>query len=113
MRVLVVDDLVDAAQSLASLLRNCGYETHVCYSGAEALAVAKAKQPDTVLLDVSMPGMNGYEIARRLRDAVRSPLKIVAVSGHEQSEVDKTSPVFDHYVAKPARLNQLCTILDT
>ena len=109
MRVLVVNDLVDAAQSLASLLRNCGYETHVCYSGEDALAVAKLKRPDTVLLDVSTSHAKGYEVARRLRSQSESPLKIVAVSGHEQPE---PNAVFDHYVAKPARLNQLCSIID-
>lgn len=112
MRVLVVDDLVDSAHTLASLLRNCGYETHVCYSGADALAVAEAKQPDTVLLDVSMPGMNGYEVAKRLRSQARAPMKIVAVSGHDRPAEESPSAVFDHFVAKPARMNQLCSILD-
>jgi CheY-like chemotaxis protein len=65
--VLVVDDNEDAADSLAALLQLSGHEVFVAYDGQQALEVAEQVRPDVVLLDVSMPRMDGHEVARRLR----------------------------------------------
>lgn len=67
LRVLVVDDNADAADSLAGLLRLRGHETRVAYSGAEAIALAQVLRPDLAFLDIGMPDMSGYDVARRLR----------------------------------------------
>src|SRR5205823_1000103 len=67
-RVLVVDDNVDAADSLALLLRLAGQEVRVAYDGPTAVLIARAFRPQVALLDIGMPGMDGYELARRLRE---------------------------------------------
>ena len=66
-RLLVVDDNQDAADSLAMLLRLQGHDVRVAHSGQAALEMTKAYRPDLVFLDIGMPGMDGYEVARRLR----------------------------------------------
>jgi CheY-like chemotaxis protein len=80
--VLVVDDCPDAADSTAELLRLEGHAVRVVYSGEGALALARADPPDVVLLDIRMPGVDGWEVARRLRQtaAGRGPV-VIAVSG--------------------------------
>ena len=73
MRILVVDDNQDSAISMTLLLELQGHEVHVAHAGQTALRVASDKRPDVILLDIGMPGMNGYEVARQLRaqDEVR------------------------------------------
>jgi CheY-like chemotaxis protein/two-component sensor histidine kinase len=103
-RILVVDDNADAAGSLALLLKFSGHEVHVAHEGEAALRLAERLRPDAVLLDVGMPGMDGYEVARRLR---RRPgmeeLIIIAVTGYG-AEADKRraqAAGFDHHLTKP------------
>ena len=84
-RVLVVDDNRDAAESLAALLRNAGHEVAVGHDGAQALYLAEQFRPDVLLLDISMPKMNGHEAARRLRATDwGKPIYVVALSGFGQ-----------------------------
>jgi len=88
-RVLVVDDNVDAAAMLDMLLRSLGHETCVAHDGVEALRVAAEFRPDIVLLDIGMPGLDGYEVARRMRSLAKDrQLRIVAVTGWGQ-EADR------------------------
>ncbi len=104
-RVLVVDDNVDAADSLALLLRVSGQEVRVAYDGPTALLITEAFRPQLVLLDIGMPQMDGYEVARRLR---RQPglegVTLVAVTGWGQEEDRQRSREagFDHHLTKPA-----------
>ncbi|HWA36674.1 MAG TPA: PAS domain S-box protein [Burkholderiales bacterium] len=103
-RVLVVDDNEDASASLAMLLQSLGHETAVAKDGAQALELARSFAPDIVLLDIGMPGMDGYEVARRLRamDAPRA-LRVVAVTGWAQ-EADRARALaagFDLHLVKP------------
>ena len=65
--MLVVDDNVDSAEMLAMLLKKSGHEVRTAYTGPAALEVAAAYRPDVVLLDIGLPGLNGFEVARRLR----------------------------------------------
>ena len=67
MRVLVVDDNASTARGLAKLLKLLGHEVEVAHDGLEAIAAARAHRPGFVLLDIGLPGMDGYEVARRLR----------------------------------------------
>src|SRR5258706_5155077 len=84
-RVMVVDDNVDAAAMLEILLRSLGHGKRVTHDGIEALRVASEFRPDIVLLDIGMPGPDGYEVARRLRSLAKDrPLRIVAVTGWGQ-----------------------------
>jgi PAS domain S-box-containing protein len=104
-RVLVVDDNTDAADSLSMLLRLLGHEVRVAYDGPTALAAAAGGWPDLVLLDIGMPGMDGYEVARRLRQRTdTADTKIVALTGWGQEEDRRRSREagFDHHLVKPA-----------
>jgi PAS domain S-box-containing protein len=101
-RVLVVDDNVDAADSLAELVQLFGHSTEIAYDGPTALAKAQANPPDVVLCDIGLPGMSGYDVARALR-AKPTGMRLVAVSGYAQPEdVQRAAEAgFDHHVAKP------------
>jgi len=102
--VLIADDNRDAADSLALLLQMCGYELHVCHSGREALAVAQRERPHALVLDIGMPGMNGYELARLIRQEDWSQQTLlIAVTGWGQQEDRERSRAagFDHHLTKP------------
>ena len=104
-RVLVVDDNVDAATSLAELLRHRGHEVRAVFDGPEALEEAARFTPDAVVLDIGLPGMDGYETARRLRQLPGGRhMMIVAVTGWGQDEDRRRSKEagFDHHLVKPA-----------
>jgi CheY-like chemotaxis protein len=82
--VLVVEDNVDAAETLALLLKGWGHEVHVALDGAEAVQAAQAHQPDTVLLDLRLPRMDGYQVAQQLRaQAATEKALVVALTGYE------------------------------
>jgi signal transduction histidine kinase len=103
-RVLVVDDNVDAAESLALLLRLGGHEARVAHDGPSALMLAEAEPPEVAFLDIGMPGMDGYELARRLREqpALRGVL-LVALTGWGQDEDRRRTREagFDAHEVKP------------
>jgi CheY-like chemotaxis protein/nitrogen-specific signal transduction histidine kinase len=113
-RVLVVDDNRDAADSLGALLGLIGVEARVVYSGPDALAAVGEFHPAVVLLDLGMPGMDGYEVARRVRaraDAGR--VTLVALTGWGQDEDRRRSRAagFDHHLTKPADVDALEALL--
>jgi CheY-like chemotaxis protein len=109
-RVLVVDDNVDAATSIAMILKLTGYDVHCVYDGPSALKAAEVYRPDAVVLDIGLPGMSGYEVAKQLRerpDFKRTPL--VAVTGYGQDEDRQRSLEvgFNHHLTKPVDPNAL------
>jgi len=112
--VLVVDDNRDAADSLAMLLRLLGAEVQIVYSGAEALAVLDDFHPNVLLLDIGMPGMDGHEVARRVRQLpeYRNVL-LIAMTGWGQDEDRRRSSEagFDYHLIKPADVGALETLL--
>jgi PAS domain S-box-containing protein len=114
-RVLVVDDNVDAANSLARLLRRVyGQEVRVSHDGPGALGLAGEFRPEVVLLDIGMPGMDGYEVARRMRG--RSDLdgaRIIALTGwgQEADRLRSREAGFDHHLVKPVDPEILCRLL--
>jgi PAS domain S-box-containing protein len=113
-RVLVVDDNIDAAAMLAALLRQLGHEVHVVHDGASALSAAEGFRPDVILLDVAMPGMNGVEVARRLRERKRSPEPlIVAVTGFGKADdaVGTREAGFDMHLVKPVETAELTKVM--
>ena len=113
-RILVVDDNADAAASLALLLKFSGHEVHVAHEGEAALRLAETLRPDAVLLDVGMPGMDGYEVARRLRQ--RPGMKdvvIIAVTGYG-AEADRRrtrAAGFDHHLTKPIEVASVADLI--
>jgi PAS domain S-box-containing protein len=113
-RVLVVDDNADAARTLDALLRSLGHETSVAYGGAQALSMAIEFHPDIVLLDIGMPDVDGYEVARRLRKLENQPpFRIVAITGWGQ-EPDRQKAKeagFDVHLVKPVDARELTQIL--
>ncbi|HEY2591547.1 MAG TPA: PAS domain S-box protein [Steroidobacteraceae bacterium] len=103
-RVLIVDDNQDAANSLAMLLACEGHETAAVYSGSEALERVRAFQPDVALLDIGLPVMDGYELARRLRAMPESRgVRLVALTGYGQTEDHQRTREagFDDHLVKP------------
>jgi PAS domain S-box-containing protein len=109
-RILVVDDNRDAAQSLAALLRLSGHEVHLAHDGEEAAALADRLRPDTVLLDIGLPVLNGFEACRRIRSwrPDYDPL-IVALTGWGQEHDRQRSREagFDAHLVKPVDLDEL------
>jgi CheY-like chemotaxis protein len=101
-RILIVDDNVDAATALAAVLRQDGHVVAVTHSGPVAIEAARTFQPQVALVDLGMPGMNGFEVAERLRAADRD-LVLIAVSGYsgEESRRRAHEAHFDEYVIKP------------
>lgn len=115
-RILVVDDYPDTARVLAQLLRIYGFETFLAHDGETALSRAEELAPDAVVLDLVLPDIDGYEVARRLRasEATRDTL-IVALSGYTIDDVtnaDDSTP-FDHHLVKPVAPSALRDLLLT
>jgi PAS domain S-box-containing protein len=113
-RVLVVDDNVDSAVTLATLLKLNRFDVNVAYDGASALDAASDWRPDVVLLDLGMPGMDGYQVCRRLRQ--RNPeghLLVFALTGWGQPhDTQRTKAAgFDHHLTKPVDLARLFQLL--
>lgn len=103
-RVLVVDDNRDAATSLAMLLELAGAQTEIAHDGVSAIEAAAAFRPDAVLLDIGLPGLDGYEVARRLRDdPAGKHMMLVAITGWGESEDRERSARagFDAHMVKP------------
>lgn len=113
-RILIVDDNVDAARTLAELLDLNGHETHVMYDGPSAVEAARRLRPDAAILDIGLPGFSGLEVARRLReDPSLSGLFLVALSGWVQPEdlIRSREAGFDHHLAKPVSVATLERLL--
>lgn len=109
-RVLIVDDNKDAADSLALLLEFEGHETRVAYSGEEALAGIESFKPDVALLDIGLPGMNGYDLARQIRKLPQlKTLRLIALTGYGQTEDQQRAYAagFDDHLVKPVTLSAL------
>jgi CheY-like chemotaxis protein len=113
-RVLIVDDNVDMVQGLAQLLRAAGHEVATAHDGDAALAVARSFRPDVVLLDLGLPGRDGYEVARALRQDDRCQgARLIAVSGYGQDQDRRRSSVagFEHHLVKPVDVETLLGLL--
>lgn len=116
-RVLVVEDNVDAGDSLSLLLRLQGHEVLVARTGPSALEAASAFAPDVVLLDIGLPGMDGYQVAQRLREKPEfKKVLLCALTGWTPSDGDCDRPKqagFDHHFVKPVNLKLLFEVLAT
>jgi signal transduction histidine kinase/ActR/RegA family two-component response regulator len=113
-RILVVDDNRDAAGTLAELLALTGHDLRTAHDGVEAVQLAAEFRPDVVLLDIGLPRMNGYEVARKIREqAWGEGMVLVALTGWGQEEDRRRSgdAGFDHHIVKPVELDALLELL--
>jgi CheY-like chemotaxis protein len=109
-RVLLVDDNTDSSEPLSLLLQAKGHETRISVEGEEAIAMADEFLPDCVLLDLGLPGIDGYEVARRLRGRpYGAKLTLVALTGWAGKEirVKAAEAGFDYHLVKPVNLEEL------
>jgi CheY-like chemotaxis protein len=113
--ILVVDDNEDAAEMLALVLRKRGFTVVLAFDGEEALAMAAAHHPEVVLLDIGLPGIDGYEVARRLRamTTAKRPV-LVAVTGYGQpgDRQRAREAGFDHHLVKPVAMDDLLPLFE-
>ena len=107
--MLIVDDNRDAADTLSMYLRAKGHDVRVAYDGVEGLGAAMAFKPQVVLLDIGLPKIYGYEVAREIREKFGAAVLIIAVTGYGQEEDRRRSREagFDYHFTKPVDLNEL------
>jgi len=113
-RILLADDNQDAAELLARLLELSGHEVYIAHTGTDALELAYQHRPDTVILDIRMPGMNGYEVARNLRrDAWGAQAILIAITGWggQHNKRQALNSGFDYHLSKPVDPSELDRIL--
>jgi two-component system CheB/CheR fusion protein len=113
-RIMIVDDNADAAESLSLLLEHMGHRVRVAYDGEQALVQAAADPPEIVLLDIGLPGLNGYEVARRMRQQEWGrPLTLIALTGWGQEEDRRRSQEagFNAHIVKPVEPARLGKVL--
>lgn len=116
LRVLVVDDNADAAETLAMLLKHWGHDVKLAVDGPTALETVAAQHPDVVLLDIGLPGMSGYEVAERMRaNPALSDTVLVAMTGYGQAEDKKRSRQagFTLHLVKPVEPPRLQKLLSS
>ncbi|MGH8322516.1 MAG: response regulator, partial [Steroidobacteraceae bacterium] len=113
-RILIADDNRDSAETLAALLRMEGHEVSSVHDGPVALSAFAEMKPDVALLDIGMPGLTGYEVARRMRHGSSgAPLTLIAITGWGQ-DIDKERAYaagFDHHLTKPVDPRRLAELL--
>ncbi len=113
-RILVVDDNADVARGLSTLLRLLNHEVWVAYDGPSGLEAARGHRPDVVLLDIGLPGMDGYQVAEQLRrEDFGKDLVLIAVTGygHDEDRQRARSAGFDQFVTKPVDYATLLALL--
>jgi CheY-like chemotaxis protein len=115
-RVLVVDDVYASAKTLAMMLESINQDVLIAHDGPAAIDQVMANRPDIVFLDISMPGMNGYDVARHLRaQNALNGIRLVALTGYGDEE-DRRKAIeagFHHHLTKPASMDQLAQLLNS
>ena len=113
-RILVVDDNADAADSLAMLLQVRGEDVRIAYDGAEALEAEEEFRPVILLLDIGMPKLSGYDVARRVRELRGDSVLIVALTGWGQEDDRRRAREagFNHHFTKPVDFDMLLDLID-
>lgn len=111
-RILIVDDNADAADSVAMLLQLDGHETRAAYSAATALELALSFAPEVVVLDIGLPDMDGYEVARRIKAMPLQP-RVIALSGYGRNDdrEQSASAGFDAHLVKPVDMPLLSAVI--
>ncbi len=116
MRILIAEDNRDSADSLKALLETLGYEAHISNDGESAVRLAATLRPDVIVMDIGLPGINGYEAARQVRALKPElPALIVALTGwgQQSDRLRSAEAGIDHHLVKPLDLAALKQILDS
>ena len=114
LRILIVDDSRDAVRSATMLLEEDGHEVRGLYSGRDVVKVVQEFNADAVLLDIALPGLSGWEVARALREKLGRRQLLIGISGEYKHSVDRILSEaigFDHYLVKPYDPNELLALL--
>ncbi len=113
-RILVVDDNVDAADSLGMLLEVRGDQVRIAYDGLEAIAAEEEFRPEVALLDIGMPKLSGYDVAKRIRAARGDAVLIIAITGWGQEDDRQRArdAGFNHHFTKPVDFEMLLDVID-
>lgn len=115
-RLLVVDDNRDAAESMSMLLEMWGHEVAFAYDGPSAIQTAEQWRPEAVFLDIGLPGMDGYEVAERLRELPQArDAVLIAITGYGQEDdrVRSRRAGIDHHLVKPVAPDALRSLIDS
>ena len=114
LRVLVVDDNIDSAETLGELLPLWGHETRLAHDGPQAIEAVREFAPDVVLLDIGLPGMDGFEVARRLRAEGVAVRRLLAMTGYgdEDDRRKAKEAGFDGHLVKPVEPEVLQRLLE-
>jgi two-component system OmpR family response regulator len=114
-RALIVEDNADSASVLSKLLETLGYIVEIARNGTEALTVAASFAPEVVLIDIGLPGLDGWQVARELRRSGGEKTLLIAVTGLwvEKDRFQSKEAGFDHYFMKPLDLEALKSLLVT
>lgn len=112
---MVVDDNYDAAESMGLLVKLWGHETRIVHDGRSAVDLCRTFKPNVVLLDLGLPGMSGYEVARCLREEHGDSMLLYALTGYGQTEDKERSKAagFDHHLVKPIDPDTLKALLNS
>ncbi len=116
LRILVIDDNVDTVLGFSLLLKATGHDVRTAHDGLNIIQLTDEFHPDVIMLDIGLPGLNGYEVAKKIREQpAGKDIVLIALTGYGQDS-DRQSSIdagFDHHLVKPARFEQLVQILDT
>lgn len=115
MRIVIADDDRDTVLTLTAILQHEGHEVYGCGTGREAIDAARDRDADVMIVDIQMPDMTGYEIARNVRAERREPPLLIAISGRWKGETDMLLSVvvgFDRYFPKPCEPDELIACLE-
>ena len=112
-RVLLVDDNIDSLELLADYLRECGHQVTTASEGKTALELARGFAPEVAILDIGLPGMDGYQLASRLRDELGPACRLIALTGYGQDRDRDLSAQagFERHLIKPVDVEALSTMI--
>jgi DNA-binding response OmpR family regulator len=112
---LIADDNRDGAETLSILLGHAGHEVHIAHSGTAAFELAKRVRPQIAVLDIGMPDLSGYDVARRIRtEAWGKEVQLIAVTGWGQDSDKRMADLagFDHHLTKPIDPTEIAALID-